>query len=164
LGWEYNNYLAHHGIKGQKWGVRRYQNEDGTLTNEGQSRYDSLTDRQKREYNRLPAHWQRVMDKKMANNKSYTKARQETIKRQQTAALLAVAGITTIASVGAYYGSIYGAKATHKAVDFIKNRMAQSPSWHDLKNRFNAIKTGDVVLRKSDYTISGSEFLKGVRK
>lgn len=32
-------YLAHHGIKGQKWGVRRYQNEDGTLTNEGRKRY-----------------------------------------------------------------------------------------------------------------------------
>lgn len=25
-------YLAHHGIKGQRWGIRRYQNEDGTLT------------------------------------------------------------------------------------------------------------------------------------
>ena len=27
--------LYHHGIKGQKWGVRRYQNEDGSLTEEG---------------------------------------------------------------------------------------------------------------------------------
>lgn len=31
--------LYHHGIKGQKWGVRRFQNEDGTLTNEGKERY-----------------------------------------------------------------------------------------------------------------------------
>lgn len=31
-------YLAHHGIKGQKWGVRRYQNADGSLTTEGRKR------------------------------------------------------------------------------------------------------------------------------
>lgn len=32
-------YLAHHGIKGQKWGIRRYQNPDGSLTAEGMKRY-----------------------------------------------------------------------------------------------------------------------------
>lgn len=36
-----NCYLAHHGVKGQKWGVRRYQNDDGSLTALGKQRYGS---------------------------------------------------------------------------------------------------------------------------
>lgn len=34
-----SNELYHHGIKGQKWGVRRFQNPDGTLTANGRKRY-----------------------------------------------------------------------------------------------------------------------------
>jgi len=34
------SYLAHHGIKGQRWGVRRYQNADGSLTAEGKARME----------------------------------------------------------------------------------------------------------------------------
>lgn len=38
--WEYNtNYLCHHGIPGMKWGIRRWQNEDGSYTKAGQKRY-----------------------------------------------------------------------------------------------------------------------------
>lgn len=42
--WQYNSFydtpIQHHGILGQKWGIRRYQNEDGTLTPEGKARLD----------------------------------------------------------------------------------------------------------------------------
>ena len=36
-----SNELSHHGIKGQKWGRRRYQNKDGSLTPAGKQRYGS---------------------------------------------------------------------------------------------------------------------------
>jgi len=35
----YESSLKHHGILGMKWGVRRYQNKDGSLTAEGEKRY-----------------------------------------------------------------------------------------------------------------------------
>ena len=36
-----NEELYHHGILGQKWGIRRFQNSDGSLTSEGKRRYDN---------------------------------------------------------------------------------------------------------------------------
>lgn len=38
------NQFYHHGVKGQRWGVRRYQNKDGTLTTAGRLRYSKAVD------------------------------------------------------------------------------------------------------------------------
>lgn len=59
-------WLAHHGIAGQKWGIRRFQNKDGSLTSAGRRRYkvgeamddndsndSSVTRRVKKDYNEL---------------------------------------------------------------------------------------------------------------
>lgn len=41
--------LYHHGVKGQHWGIRRYQNEDGTLTEEGRKHWKELNSSEKTE-------------------------------------------------------------------------------------------------------------------
>lgn len=58
------DYLEHFGIKGQRWGIRRFQNEDGSLTPEGQKRYGDSSNVSMRDAKRL-ANIQRKNDDKM---------------------------------------------------------------------------------------------------
>lgn len=72
--------IKHHGIKGQKWGVRRYQNEDGSLTNAGKKRYDEppQTKKEKKELKKAQKEW----DKNFKKNQhtAYNKAVEKTDK------------------------------------------------------------------------------------
>lgn len=54
------NSLEHFGVKGMKWGVRRYQNEDGTLTDAGKKRLQNYKDK---EYTRVSKRRDKAQDK-----------------------------------------------------------------------------------------------------
>lgn len=70
------NELMHWGIKGMKWGVRRYQNKDGSLTPAGKKRYDKEMAKLKEE-------------EKIAKNKLKTQAKLNKLdeKRKEVEAL-----------------------------------------------------------------------------
>ena len=65
--------LMHYGVKGMKWGVRRYQNKDGSLTSKGKKHYtddvnaDVNTSKSK---NPLKRHKQNLINKYMSNGYS----------------------------------------------------------------------------------------------
>lgn len=63
----YSSSLYHHGIKGQHWGVRRYQNEDGTLTSAGKARY------YKTEYKPAKAEYKEAKSELRKARKDYNK-------------------------------------------------------------------------------------------
>ena len=106
------NELAHHGIKGQKWGVRRFQNADGSLTSAGRKRYDdgSGDRRDNKPSNektyRVPKnkslHRLQLEDKYKKQGLSQEQAEQKAAKRIRAEQYVAAAAAVTVASCVAY--------------------------------------------------------------
>lgn len=67
------SFLQHHGIKGQKWGVRRYQNNNGTYTEEGKERR-RLSNKSNDRYRYENEEVQSIVSKDKELDKLFTKA------------------------------------------------------------------------------------------
>lgn len=64
----YNNELHHAGIRGMKWGVRRYQNKDGSLTDAGRKRY--ARDAREKEYDKYDSETRTYYKESKKNGRS----------------------------------------------------------------------------------------------
>ena len=94
------NELYHFGIKGQKWGVRRFQKKDGTLTSAGKKRYSDDTPPAKK---KPKSKHQRILESKYRKaGLSKEEAEAAAIKRIKAERVVAVAGAMTITAAAAY--------------------------------------------------------------
>ena len=73
-------YLAHFGIKGQKWGERRFQYEDGTLTPEGRERYGVGYEEASRAYQSAAAEYRKTGSQESYAKMSFAKKQMESEK------------------------------------------------------------------------------------
>lgn len=105
-----STYLMHHGIKGQKWGVRRFENPDGTLTNLGKARRriadkvsgvkKSLSDKQEAKIQSLTKQY-KYKDEYLTDRKAREKAERR-VQIEKVLAVTAAVTVTAIVASAAY--------------------------------------------------------------
>lgn len=120
----YPDHLEHHGILGQKWGIRRYQNEDGSLTDEGRRRYTEI--------DRQSGYYKNTVDRARKGASIGGKIGIATgVAHMATWALIVpsalpsatiAAGLYAVSGYahGALYGTIYGAIETKQGQKYIE--------------------------------------------
>ena len=134
---EYQDYLAHHGVKGQRWGHRRYQDENGEYTFEGRQHYG-------------------IGDPRGASPKENENSKSEEVRKEKVKNILKVAAGVTLAAAAGYAAYKFGGKlkdsmvrqATQKSGEALKEATRFSNLAEKADNR---VKLDQSILQKHRY-------------
>ena len=168
----YANSLYHHGIKGQKWGVRRFQKKDGSLTPAGRKRYDDDGPSQKKqkEY-KVPKnkslHRLKIEEKYKAQGMSEKDAEQAAAKRIRGEQFAVGAAAVTVAACVAYnkYKN-HNVDKVLKNVEFHRIMTTDNPDGPIRKDgaRYVAYKENDKMKYRGMYGKALQEKIKGEKE
>ena len=170
--------LYHYGVKGMKWGVRRFQNKDGSLTPAGKRRYDepnkqsnsSPKSNQQSNSNtkkyKIPKnkslHRLKLEEKYVKQGMSREEAEQAAAKRIRTEQFVAVAAGVTVASAVAYakYKGYTTDKVFEKNTDFQRiMKLAENAEIREGR-QYLAVNKNDKIKYKG---LLGSSFDTNIR-
>lgn len=151
---QHSDSLAHYGVKGMKKGLRRFQNEDGTLTAEGRSHYgigeERIPGRQPtaaprvskeqhnyrvRKYGKQSA---KVLERKPKQMSPQEKAARDAKRKK----IIAAAALTAVAAIGIGVAVKQRSKTTRNLIEMAKNKVHKEfvTKQNELDRRVNLTK------------------------
>lgn len=153
--WLNNDEIEHHGIKGMKWGLRRYQNPDGTLTDAGRKRYgteERFQEHASKKYSKAGAKLDRLDQKSKRLAIKGAKREEKALSKQQRAS-----SAILFPRIKAKRAS----RATRKALKtYQKSQVAEIKAyrWNEkMQKKFRDIKINNM---DSKYVSLGEKYAK----
>lgn len=145
--------LYHHGIKGQKWGVRRFQKKDGSLTSAGKKRYqdDSDSDNKPQKETRYDKLYSKYKTLGYSDKDARQAAKGQVVSER---VLMAVGGVAVAAAVG--YG-VYRYRDITKDRVIAPNQVMQTVHKGDISGRIDPGNPFYASYTKKDNTIYASK-------